>query len=73
MRLEQLRYLIELERYDSLTGVSEKMHITRQALSMKMKNLEDELGSQLLVRSVKGIYFTLKGEALLVFASSPFI
>ena len=55
MRLEQLLYLIEISRQSSLNTASERLHLTQQALSLSIKNLENEMGVPLLKRTHQGI------------------
>ena len=68
MRFEQLLFLIEVHRCPSLTVACENLHVTRQALSSALKNLEQELDVQLLNRTVKGVTLTEKGYQVLDFA-----
>lgn len=68
MRFEQLLFLIEVHRCPSLTVACENLHVTRQALSSALKNLELELDAQLLNRTVKGVTLTEKGYQVLAFA-----
>ena len=62
MRLEQLRYLIEISKSKSLSVASETLHISQQALSLTVKEMEKELGFPLLIRSPRGIRLTKEGE-----------
>lgn len=68
MRFEQLLFLIEVHRCPSLTVACENLHVTRQALSSALKNLEQELDAELLNRTVKGVTLTEKGYQVLDFA-----
>lgn len=68
MRLEQLEYLIEVARQSSLGIASGNLHLTQQALSLSIKNLENEMGVTLLRRTHQGIYLTKDGEVMLSFA-----
>lgn len=68
MRFEQLLFLIEVHRCPSLTVACENLHVTRQALSSALKNLEQELNTQLLNRTVRGVTLTEKGYQVLDFA-----
>ncbi|MEK7356993.1 MAG: LysR family transcriptional regulator, partial [Bdellovibrionota bacterium] len=49
----------------SFTAAAAKLHITQSALSQRIKNLEDELGSTLFVRESTGVRTTDLGERLL--------
>ena len=62
MRLDQLKQLVEIEKLGSISKVAEKNFLTQQAVSINLKNLEKEMGCDLLIRSPKGIMFTKEGE-----------
>lgn len=65
MRLEEMYYLIEISRADSLHQASERMFVTPQALSKSIKKLENELGFKILNRSSQGVSMTENGQKLL--------
>lgn len=64
MRIDQLKYLIEISNSPSINIASEKLHISYQALSHSMKALEEELGITLLRRTNKGTSLTKEGYKL---------
>lgn len=68
MRLEQLQYLISINKLKSFNAASEQLHISQQALSQSIKSLETELSTQLFTRTSQGVYITKKGELVLNFA-----
>lgn len=49
----------------NFTRASERLHITQSALSQRIINLEEELGTTLFIRDRKGIRLTDSGEELL--------
>lgn len=65
MRLEQLYYLIEIEKYASISMASRHIHVTQQNISNAIKQLEKELSLVLLKRTVKGVEFTEDGQVVL--------
>lgn len=65
MRTDQLEYLEEVARVHSLNKASRNLCISVQALSTSMKNLEEELGFQILDTTYKGTQLTEKGVAFL--------
>lgn len=69
MRLEQLSSFLELARHSSLASASRSLHMTQQALSASIKNMEAELGVTLLRRSARGVALTAEGRQLLAFAA----
>lgn len=64
MELRQLRYFVAIVECGSLSRAASLVHIVQPALSQQMGQLEQELGVQLLHRSVRGVKPTLAGEAL---------
>ena len=68
MRIDQLIYLIEVSHSHSLNLAAEALHISTQALSASIKNLESELGTTILNRTNRGINFTNDGQRVLEYA-----
>ncbi|HJD22714.1 MAG TPA: LysR family transcriptional regulator [Firmicutes bacterium] len=54
MELRVMEYFLAVAREQNITAAAESLHISQPALSTQLKNLEDELGKQLLIRGVKG-------------------
>jgi LysR family nitrogen assimilation transcriptional regulator len=63
MELRQLRYFVAVVDCGSLSRAASMVHIVQSALSQQMAQLEDELGVQLLQRSVRGVVATDAGLA----------
>ncbi|MDO4280475.1 MAG: LysR family transcriptional regulator [Peptococcaceae bacterium] len=70
MRTEQLIYLNEIYRSPSLHQASENLHISVQALSLSVKNLEDELNMKILHRSHTGVSLTEQGKQLVALGNA---
>ena len=68
MRLEQLEYLIEIAKQNSMNIASEQLHLAPQTLSISMKNLEKEMGFAIFDHTSKGTTLTRNGELVLHFA-----
>lgn len=68
MRLEQLEYLIEIAKQNSMSTASKNLHLAPQTLSISMKNLEEEMGFIIFDRTSKGATLTANGELVLKFA-----
>ena len=51
MDIRQLRYFLEIVEHGSLTRASEHLGVAQPALSLHLKNMEQELGTRLLDRS----------------------
>src|SRR4030088_134790 len=66
MELRHLRYFIAVAEEGSLTLAAEKrLHTAQPSLSRQIRDLEYEVGVQLMSRSVHGIELTAAGRALL--------
>ena len=66
MELRHLRYFIAVAEEGSLTLAAERrLHTAQPSLSRQIRDLESELGVQLLVRSVQGVKLTAAGVAFL--------
>jgi LysR family hca operon transcriptional activator len=66
MDLRHLRYFVAVAEEGSLTVAAEKRLRTAQpSLSRQMRDLEAELGCELMIRSAKGVQLTAAGRVLL--------
>lgn len=54
MELRVLHYFLAVAREQSISAAAETLHISQPALSTQLKNMEEELGKQLLIRGTKG-------------------
>lgn len=64
MDLRQLRYFLGALKAGSLTKAAEALHVAQPALGTQIRNLEAELGVELLVRHSRGIEPTEAGAVL---------
>jgi LysR family transcriptional regulator, nitrogen assimilation regulatory protein len=62
MELRQLRYFVAIVDKGSLSRASKFLHIVQPALSQQLQLLEQELGTQLLHRSSRGMLMTDAGH-----------
>ncbi|MBB5937637.1 LysR family transcriptional regulator [Streptomyces zagrosensis] len=65
MRMEQLEYLAAVTRLGSLRRAAEELHLSQPALSETLRNLERELGVDLLERRRSGAKISREGRELL--------
>ncbi|MET4280057.1 MULTISPECIES: LysR family transcriptional regulator [unclassified Bradyrhizobium] len=66
MELRHLRYFVAIAEEGSLTEAAEKrVHTAQPSLSRQMRDLEQELGVTLMVRSARGIELTAAGRVFL--------
>ncbi|HJB07816.1 MAG TPA: LysR family transcriptional regulator [Candidatus Enterocloster faecavium] len=54
MELRVLQYFLAVAREQNISAAAETLHLSQPALSTQLKNLEEELGKQLLIRGTKG-------------------
>lgn len=64
MNIRQLRYFIAIVDEGSVSGAAQVLHIAQPALSKHISNLEDELTTDLLIRSSRGVKPTMAGQVL---------
>lgn len=64
LNLSQLQTFVTVVAEGSMTAAADKLYLTQPAVSQQMKNLEDELGVELIVRGSKQIKTTAQGEVL---------
>lgn len=64
MELRVLRYYLAVARELSISAAADILHITQPTLSRQIMDLEDELGTQLIVRSSKKLSLTDNGVLL---------
>ena len=66
MELRHLRYFVAVAEAGSLTAAAEKiLHTAQPSLSRQIRDLEYEVGVQLMSRSMHGIELTAAGKAFL--------
>lgn len=66
MELRHLRYFVAVADSGSLTVAAEqKLHTSQPSLSRQIRDLEEEVGTQLISRSAQGVELTSAGKAFL--------
>ena len=63
--IQQLNYLIALDRYRNFSKAAEHAYVSQPTLSMQLKKLEHDLGVTLIDRSRQPLRFTEIGEQVL--------
>jgi DNA-binding transcriptional LysR family regulator len=64
MELRVLRYFLTVAREGSMTAAANFLHVTQPTLSRQLKDLEEELGKKLFIRSSHSIILTEEGMLL---------
>lgn len=68
MTLLQLKYMAEIVDCGSISKAAKQLFITQPSLSSAVKELEDEIGIQIFLRTSKGISLTADGTEFLAYA-----
>ena len=64
MELRVLQYFLAVTREQSISGAAESLHLSQPTLSRQIKDMEDELGKQLIIRGNRKITLTEEGMIL---------
>lgn len=62
MELRQLRYFVAIAEAGSFSRAAERLHISQPPLSTQIRSLEEEIGTQLLARTNRGVLLTGSGQ-----------
>lgn len=62
MDLRQLKYFVQIAESGNFSRAAEVLRIAQPSLSQQIKQLEEELGVQLLVRHARGVTVTDQGQ-----------
>lgn len=64
MDIQHIRYFLEVAKHQSFSGAARQLYVTQPILTRCVKNLEQELGVQLIQRSTKHFALTDAGQLL---------
>jgi DNA-binding transcriptional LysR family regulator len=66
LEFRQLRYFVAVAESGNLTAASRKLNVSQPPITRQIRQLETEIGVELLVRSSKGVQVTEAGKFFLV-------
>ena len=64
MELRVLQYFLAVAREENISAAAQSLHLTQPTLSRQLKELEEELGKQLMIRGSRKITLTEEGILL---------
>ncbi|PZP79927.1 MAG: LysR family transcriptional regulator, partial [Ectopseudomonas oleovorans] len=70
MDIKQLKFLVALDETRHFGQAAARCHVTQPTLSMRLRQLEDELGLELVRRGQRFEGFSAEGERILAWARS---
>lgn len=62
MKIENMRYIIEVSHYKSINKASKNLYVNQQQLSRIIASVEDEIGITIFERTAKGDFFNTTRE-----------
>jgi DNA-binding transcriptional LysR family regulator len=65
MNIEQLEYIVEVARTNSISVASENLHISQSGISQSIAGLEEELGVKIFTRTRTGTFPTEEGKKVI--------
>ncbi|SCJ55775.1 Hca operon transcriptional activator [Anaerotruncus sp. 2789STDY5834896] len=64
VEIRVLQYFLAVAREETISGAAESLHLSQPTLSRQLKDLEEELGKQLMIRGSRQITLTEEGMLL---------
>ncbi len=68
MTLQQLKYILSIVQYGSISEAAKRLFIAQPSLSNAVRDLEQELGIEIFLRSARGIALSSEGAEFLAYA-----
>ena len=65
MDIRVLRYFLTVAREESFSRAADALYLSQPTLSRQIREMEEELGTQLLVRTNRSVRLTPEGQRLL--------
>ncbi|MGN1412154.1 MAG: LysR family transcriptional regulator [Oscillospiraceae bacterium] len=73
LNLQHLRYLVEVQKYGSITKAASVLFMGQPNLSKAIKEIENEMNITIFKRSARGVVPTAKGEEFLEYAKAVLV
>jgi len=70
LKIENLEYFLSVVQHGSINRAAEELFLTQQNLGVIIRNIENEIGCELLVRTSRGVHLTSEGERFLPYAQN---
>ena len=64
MKIEHMRYVVEVSKWKSINKAANHLYINQQQLSRIIASVESKLETELFTRNTKGIFLTPQGETI---------
>ena len=64
MELRVLQYFLAIAREENISRAAESLHLSQPTLSRQLKDMEEELGKQLVIRGSHSVTLTEEGLIL---------
>jgi LysR family transcriptional regulator, regulator of abg operon len=65
MKNHQIRAFVQVAESGTIRAAARAMHLSQSALTKSLRELEEDVGAELLLRSYKGVEFTPAGKVVL--------
>src|ERR1700747_3096920 len=65
IEIRHLKYFVAVAEEAGFTAAARRAHVSQQVLSAQIRQLEDAVGAELLLRSRRGVALTASGTAFL--------
>ena len=71
MKLQQLRYIVEVAACGSVTEAARRLFVSQPSVTAAVRDLEREMGITVFERTSKGMVTTTEGQTFLGYARHP--